>query len=468
MESTASQTLASFATGLRWQELPPEVIAAAKRHLLDALGVALASSTMPFADKAFSAIDELGAGSGATVIGRARPAPPAWAALANGTLIHGLDFDDTHSESVVHVSAGVVPAALAAAEQHGASGRDLLAAIAVGLECNIRLGLVARGAFHDRGFHPTGICGTFAAALSAARLGGASAATAAHALGLCLSMAAGSLEFLSDGSWAKRMHGGWAAHAGLVAARFAARGFSGPRGALDGRFGLYRSHLGNGGWDLAALAAGLGEHWEMLRIGMKPYPCCHFNHAFLDAAARLRQQPGVVAGAIDRVVCHIAPREMPIVCEPIAGKRRPQTDYDAKFSLPYTVARMLLYGHVDIDDFTAAAIADEATLHLAARVDCVADPSADYPRHFPGRLRIHLRDGRMLEHSEAVHRGSADRPLSNAEVRDKFARNAARALPERQAQRLAEYVDVLDGASDVNGLAALLVPAPASAEASSR
>jgi len=468
MGSTASQTLASFATGLRWQDFPPEVIGAAKRHLLDALGVALASSALPFADKALSAIDELGSGSGATVIGRARPAPPVWAALANGTLVHGLDFDDTHTESVVHVSTSVVPAALAAGEQHGASGRDLLAAIAVGMECNVRLGMVARGAFHDRGFHPTGICGTFAAAVTAARLAGASAEVAAHALGISLSMASGSLEFLSDGSWAKRLHGGWAAHAGLVAARLAANGFSGPRAALDGRFGLYRSHLGETGWDLAALLAELGERWEMLRIGMKPYPCCHFNHAFLDAAANLRGELAGDTREIEHVVCHIAAREMPIVCEPVESKRRPQTDYDAKFSLPYTVARMLLYGRVDIDDFTAAAIADAATLHLAARVECVADPAADYPRHFPGRIEIRLRDGSVLERSEAVHRGGADRPLSNDEVRAKFERNAVRALPGKQVHRLADYVDVLDGASDVNGLAALLVPSRSTREATTR
>src|SRR4029077_16326488 len=157
--------------------------------------------------------------------------------LVNGTLAHGLDYDDTHTESVVHVSASVVPAALAACEEAGhtgtrAKGGIFLAGLAAGMEANIRIGLVARGGFHDRGFHPTGICGTFACALVAGKVAGLGSAQLADALGLAGSQAAGSLEFLTDGSWVKRIHAGWAAHSGLVAARLAAAGFSGPRGTL--------------------------------------------------------------------------------------------------------------------------------------------------------------------------------------------------------------------------------------------
>lgn len=453
---TQSETLADFAARLSYAALPPEVVAKTKLHLLDLLGVALASSTMPFGEGAWQAAHAAGGDGNATVIGFRERLAPAWAALVNGTLAHGTDFDDTHPASVVHVSTSVSPAALAAAEAAGADGGRFVAALALGMESAIRIGLVARGAFHDRGFHPTGICGTYAAALAAGFLAGLDAGRLADAVGLAGSMAAGSLEFLSDGSAAKRVHGGWAAHGGLVAVELARQGFSGPRGVFEGRFGLYRSHLGDEGWDIAALTRGLGRRWEMLGLALKPYPCCHFTHAFIDCAARARGELRLRTEEIARVDCFIAPREMPVVCEPRAKKCSPQNDYDAKFSLPYTVASMLCRGHVDLDDFTPEAIRDPAVLALAARVGCYPDPSADYPRHFPGRLRVTLTDGRTVEYAEPVNRGGAERPLSVEEVRDKCRRNASRALSSDRIEALIDAVERVDRMPSLGALADLL------------
>ncbi len=440
---TSSEILAEFASSLQPTDLPDRVVATVKRHLLDTLGVALASASMPFADKAMQAIEELAGNGNAPVIGRRSTLPPAWAALANGTFAHGIDFDDTHTESVVHVSTSVVPAALAAASLHGCDGPHLITALALGMEANIRIGLVARGGFHDRGFHPTGICGTYATALVAGAIAGHDAARHVDALGLAASQAAGSLEFLTDGTWAKRIHGGWAAHAGLTAASLARAGFTGPRGALDGRFGLYRSHLTEE-CDLDVLRKGLGSTWHLLDTALKPYPCCHFNHAFLDAAAELKRRHRIEPASIERVQCKIAAREMPIVCEPAESKRRPQTDYDAKFSLPYTVACMFARGHVGIDDFDEASIHDDTILELAARVDSTPDPDSDYPARFPARIEVVLRDGTVLQHHEPVHRGSAERPLTDREVEEKFHLNARRTVSEDAAATLYDRVSSLE------------------------
>ena len=194
----------------------------------------------------------------------------------------------------------------------------------------------------------------------------------------------------------------------------------------------------------------------MLQTSLKPYPCCHMNHAFLDAVATLRTRYRFEPADVAAVECRIAAREAPIVCEPEATKRTPQTDYDAKFSLPYTVACMLIRGHVEVDDFTPAAIRDAAVLSLAQRVRYGDDPESDYPRHFPGRLRIHLRNGTVLEHAEPVHRGSPDRPLSDDEVCDKFTRNARRSLTERNAAAVAEMIWQLESLADVRAVAAAL------------
>jgi 2-methylcitrate dehydratase PrpD len=196
----------------------------------------------------------------------------------------------------------------------------------------------------------------------------------------------------------------------------------------------------------------------MLDTALKPYPCCHMNHAFIDCIAALQARHAIASAAVERVECFIAAREVPIVCEPQATKWTPQNDYDAKFSLPYTVASMLLRGHVDIDDFTDAAIRDPAVLALARRVVYREDPTSDYPRCFPGWLRIHLRDGRVLEHHEPINRGSAERPLTEAEVQDKFRRNAARAILPQQAEAAIAAVAALERHADLSGLTSTLRP----------
>jgi 2-methylcitrate dehydratase PrpD len=449
-----SETLAQFAVDLRPDAVPTSVLAAVQRHLLDVLGVAFAAAAQPFARQALDAATALGGSGDSPVIGFSTRLPAPWAALVNGVLAHGLDYDDTHEESVTHVSCSVAPTLLAAAAQ--ADGRQALTALALGMECAVRIGRAAPGRFHDRGFHPTGVCGAYASTVVAGKLAGLDAAQLTNALGLVGSMASGTMEFLSDGTWAKRVHPGWAAHAGLTAATLARCGFTGPRETLDGRFGLYRTHLGDDDWQGDAVTAELGERWHLLDIAMKPYPCCHMTHACIDAAAALRRLPGVRPRDIARVECFIHPREMPVVCEPRGTKLVPQTDYDAKFSLPYCVAAMLVRGRLDLDDFTTVSITDPAVLELAQRVECLPDPAADYPRCFPGRVRLQLRDGRVFDHDEPVNRGSGLRPLTELEVCDKFRRNAARRIPAAQVEALGELVLHLEHATDLDQLRELI------------
>jgi 2-methylcitrate dehydratase PrpD len=451
-----SEQLAAFVADADVSAIPAPVVRRAKLHLLDTLGVALASSGMDFGRAICAAARELGGEPRASLIGGRARTGAAWAALANGTLAHGLDYDDTHLESVVHVSAGVAPAVLAAAEDAGAGGRAALTALVLGMETAVRVGLAAPGRFHDRGYHPTGVCNAFAAALVAGRLSGLSAKRLAHALGIAGSQAAGLMEFLTDGADVKRLHPGWAAHAGLVAAQLARHGFTGPRAVFEGRFGLYRSHLGDDDWNAAALTGGLGEHWHCLEISMKPYPCCHYNHALIDAVALLQRTHRFTVDEVAAVECLLSERQFPVVCEPVASKRRPQTDYDAKFSVPYAVASMLVRGHVDVDDFTPDAVRAPAVLAVAERVTHLPDPDTDYPKHYGGAVRVRLRDGRLLEQREAINRGCAERPLSDEEVRDKFRRNAGRVLPPAAVAAVIDAVEGLDAAPSLDTLTAAL------------
>ena len=259
------------------------VVASVRLRMLDVLGIALASSTSDFAPAVMAALDGWAAEGPCTVLGTRRTAPAPLAVLANGSLAHGLDFDDTHAASITHASAVVLPCALAVGEARRVDGRALVTAAVAGYEAIARLGMAAPGRFHDRGWHATAVCGAFAAALTAGRVDGLDVGRLTAALGIAGSFASGVLEFLEDA--------GWAGHSGVVAAALARGGFTGPATVLEGRFGLYRTFVGAAP-DLAPFDT-LGRQWETLRVGFKPYPCCHYNHAYLDCALEVRRGHGL-------------------------------------------------------------------------------------------------------------------------------------------------------------------------------
>ena len=447
---TLARDLAAFAARLRFEEIPPEVVASVRLRALDVLGIALAASTTELAPSLYGALEHWGAGGGCTIVGAKHQAPPPLAALVNGALAHGLDFDDTHAASITHASAVVLPAVLALGEAARADGRAAVTAAVAGLEAIARLGMAAPGAFHARGWHATAVCGAFAAALAAGKLDGLDALRLVAALGVAGSFASGVLEFLEDGSWVKRVHPGWAAHSGIVAAGLARGGFSGPATILEGRFGFYRTFLGAEP-DPAPFRT-LGREWETLRIGFKPYPCCHYNHAYLDCALALRQTHAIEPDAIEAVECRVPAGEIPIVCEPREAKLRPRTPYDAQFSLPYSVAAALIDGRVTLDTYAATRLSDPALLGLAARVGHALDPDSRFPDGFPGWVRVKLRDGRVVEAREPDGRGGARRPIEPQAVVEKFRDNAARALGAAAVQRIEDAALGFDALHDVGAL----------------
>jgi hypothetical protein len=279
-QKAISDQLASFALDLTFDAIPEKIRQRSKYLILDAVGIAYASQGFQFAGATMEAMTSLGAG-GSPVIGYGRKLSPRDAALVNGVLAHGLDYDDTHSPGVIHATVSSLPLVLALGDELKISGRDFLTAYVAAMETSTRLASVAKGAFHQVGFHPTGLIGIFGCTLAASRLLGLGREQAAMAQGVALSMAAGSLEFLNDGAWTKRMHPGWAASSAITAATLAKHGFIGPRAAYEGRFGLFASHLGThmAGADLALATKNLGKSWQIDEVAIKPIPACHFAHA---------------------------------------------------------------------------------------------------------------------------------------------------------------------------------------------
>lgn len=449
-----AQTLAEFSANLTYDGIPPEVIATARNRFLDTLGICLACHKEPFARAVSGPLLDMGGRAESTAVGLGVRLPAASAALFNGTVAHGPDFDDTHTESIVHTSAVVVSTALAVGEAVGATGREVLTAAVVGWETITRIGAAAPGKFHRRGLHATGVCGALAAALIAGKLLKLDAPRLTAALGISGSQASGLFEYLADGSWVKRLHPGWAAHGGIMAAYFAKGGFTGPNTVLDGRFGFYNTLLGPGEADFSRLVRGLGREWETLRICYKPYPCCHYNHAFMDSIRAL-MDAGLRAEAVERVVCRISDQQIPIVCEPVAAKLAPRTDYEAKFSLMFCVAAMLSDGRVGIDTFAEDKIRDPRYLELASRVSYEVDPDSVFPHTFPGWVMVTTRDGRVLEHRTRVNKGSPENPMSSAEIREKFMANARIGGAGDRVAPICEQVDRLAEAPNLTSLMSL-------------
>jgi 2-methylcitrate dehydratase PrpD len=452
-----SQTIGDFIRTLSLDQVPVEVVEKAKLVFLDTIGVALASSTMDFGAMALNVAKRLGGGAHSRLIGTSVKVACANAVMANATLAHGLDYDDTLEEAIVHTGCCAAITALAAGEESSASGRAVLEAAIAATEVMCKIGLVAPGKFHARGFHPTALCSTFGAAAAAGKIYGLEAAQWVDAFGLCGSQSSGIIEYLADGTWTKRLHPGWSAHGGVIAALFAREGFRGPAKVFEGTHGFYHAFAGTGEYRFEKLAE-LGKNWDTLRLAFKSYPCGSISHPYMDCAQRLREKYHPAPTEIVEVVCRTAEGPVHRLWEPLADKRRPVSSYGAKFSLPFSIAVMLVRGKAGLAEFSDEAIQDRRVLELAAKVRYVLDPTIDYPRHFSGHVRILLDDGSVLEESQPHPRGGFEDPLPAAEIEEKFRANARLALPRDKVERILDSVRRLEQLQIVNTLADLLSP----------
>ena len=450
-----ARSLARFAATFQLADVPAAVRQRAKLHILDGLGLGLASNAYDYAGRAVAGVAAMGTPGNCSVIGRAERLDLRDAALVNGILIHGLDFDDTHLASIVHPTATSLPCALSLAEARGDSGRAMLAAFLAGAETAIRIGAAVKGGFHHVGFHATGIVAHFASALAAGRLLGLDEDQLVAAQGIAGSTASGIQVFLEEGAWTKRFHPGWAAVAGITAARLAQNGFVGPSRPYEGKFGLFATHLQAEAerGELGEMTRQLGEVWRFGESALKPYPVCHFIHGCADAAIELHAE--VAHEDIVRVDALLPEPTLHIVAEPAVAKAHPTTDYEAKFSAQYVVAACLIKGHFGLPDLQPDRLADPRILALAKKVECRADPQSAFPTYFSGGVEIALRDGRRLRRHVKVNSGAGERAMEPDAVARKFMASATMTIPAAQAERIRDAVLQLEDVSAPD-LAALL------------
>ncbi|MDV6313971.1 MmgE/PrpD family protein [Gordonia amicalis] len=423
-----ARRLARWAAGLDIEDIPEVTRQAAVRHLLDGIGNAIGARRLDQGGPGLSVARGLGGPAQAHPLGDPEAISAPAAAFANGVLMHALDFDDTHAGALVHPTTVVAPAVLAVAEEVGATGARTVTALVAGLEIACRLGVAAPHGFHARGLHATAVVGPLAGAVAAGLLYGADADRLTDAIGIAASSSGGLLEFLDTGANTKVLHPGNAGFSGVLAARLALAGATGPESVLEGRRGLYRA-LADRDVDPDVIVADLGTRWESAGIGIKPYPSCQLMHASLDAVAQAladAAQAGaqVTASRVAAISVDVHPDSVDIVCGPGTGTRSPRSVYDAKFDLPWSVAALVHDGAVTVDTYAEESIVRPDVAATAGRVEVVPVPDGRPAADAAGRAVITLDDSTRLVGEVPCSRGTSGRPMDDAAVAEKFRGNS--------------------------------------------
>ena len=459
MSDPLSLELSRWAASVTFENLPEDIVAATKLRVMDVIGLALAGAETDFGRSVRNAALALSTPGPCRILGFGDGVGVTTAAFANGAFSQALEFDDTHNESIVHMSSPAVAAALALSEFTNVSGRDLITAIAIGNEISCRVGSVSSGELHRRGFHPTGLFATFGAAYLAGKLLGLDAEALARAAGIAGSFASGLLECWVDGTQTKFLHPGWSAQSGITAALLARSGVTGPAQVFEGRWGLFASHVQdpNAHRDFARINHRLGQHWESRNSSFKPFPAAHVIHPYISAALRLKAKHGIKPEDVERIECPVTAFIVTIVCEPTEEKFAPASDSHGRVSLQYSVAEALYHGALGKTAYAAGSLKNPEILALARRVHYHVDPDYPGPGRFKGAVKIVFKNGRTVEEVEEYNRGSAENPMTYAELRAKFDDNASGFLSAQERDRLVNEINRLDTLPNAN----ILVTNPA-------
>jgi 2-methylcitrate dehydratase PrpD len=441
-----TRELVEFLHGISSDNLPANVLDRARYFLLDYLSVAVRGSLEESARCVQRMVARTGSGGCATVIGTPIRTSPALAALANGTSSHGIEQDDTHSGGSIHLGTTMYSVALALSETlPETTPGSFLAAVVAGYEAAARIAMAVQAKEQYRlGFHPTQTCGVFGAAITASKILNLTVDQTMSAVGIAGSMAAGSMEFLAEGAWTKRIHSGLAARNGVEAALLAAEGFVGPSHPLEGRDGFLHAYSRHPLPD--HLIADLGKSFEILRTAVKPHACCRYMQGPIDAILAIMREQNLDARHIVNIEVAVLEAGWDIVCEPRSKKYHPESAVDAQFSMPFGAAVAALDGAAGLDQFTADRACAPQVRKMMGKVTLVKDIriEATFPREWPARVAILLDDGRTYEKFVRYPKGDPDNPLTWDEMAAKFRSLAGRVLPADRCNAIIEDVGQID------------------------
>jgi 2-methylcitrate dehydratase PrpD len=459
-----TRTLVRFSHSFNFKDLSSEVLQRTKYLLLDYLGVAIAGSCSESSEAVYRMLARSTSPGPCTVIGTASKTSPEYAALANGTAAHGVELDDTHQPGSIHLGVVMFSTAIALSEIQTDVDRDqFLSAVVAGYEVAARLGIAVQPRFHyELGFHPTSTCGVFGAAVTAAKLLRLNEAQILSAVGIAGSMAAGSLEFLADGAWTKRLHPGLAAQNGILAAKLAAEGFRGPATILEGRDGFLSAYSRNSKPEL--VTQDLGNTFEILRTSIKPHACCRYMQAPIDGLIELAVAHDIHPEQVARVEVAVLQAGWPLVCEPRERKYSPSNTVDAQFSMPFGAAVALTFREAGLDQFTGNNFQSPQIRSLMGKVVMTKDIRLEknFPAEWPAHVEVHLTNGKRFEKYIRFPKGDPENPIGWEELSAKFRLLAMRVLPKSQCDQVISSVGKMDQSAvlrDIWKLTALGTPA---------
>jgi len=435
--------LARYAAALRYEDLSPAAIAAAKDCIIDTIAACICGAALPWSRIVIDYAERTGPGGTSRILGRGSAVQAPAAALANGALAHAFELDAlTRPGAGAHPGATVLPPALAVAQQQDSiSGKALIAAFVAGNEVMIRIGRATGHTNEARGFHAPGTTGPFGAAVACGHLLGLDAATMANAIGIAGSLAGGLLEFArGDGGMVKRLHLGRASEAGVLAASLAAGGFEGPKTVLEGQFGFLRVFCTE--FDESQLTRGLRDDFVTLSTVLKRYPVHATAHAAVRAVCDLQAEHGFAGEAVEAVTVTSNRRmiERHAILEPADLML-------AQYSIPFCVALALFREARDPESYDESALADPRLRALCRRVRLVPE-AADGHGAMGSTVTVTLADGRHFERHEASGL------LEAGELEDKFTRLTRGALGEPGAARLFARLQRLEDEASLDWLGA--------------
>ncbi len=452
-----AEKYAEFFTGLKFEDLPAEVIQMAKIYMIDMFGCAVRSKEEHQVKAVVEVMKAQGGNPESTVFVQGFKTSPMHAAFINGTMGHIYDYDDDHREGTMHPSVAVMPAVFAMGEKLKVSGKDYIRALVSGLEVMIRAGEAFLGKSYYQGFHPTGTCGVFGSAMGCSLLLGLTPQQISWALGLAGSFSAGTLEWGTEGSMQKPLQAGQPAMSGVVAASLAQKNFTGARTIFEGPMGFIRAHSYKDTFDYARLTDNLGSKWEMKDTSIKVHACCRFNGPIADCAVDLYRQ-GVRADNVAKVVVKTCNFTVQGLTQPRDKKYTPQTHVDAQFSLPYTTAVAICRNRTGIDEYKKETFTDPEILRVTSLVTAEVDPEAEkvYPKYYPATMEATLKDGRVFTSHVDYPKGDPENPVNFDEIEVKFNQLTERYIDAAKRKQFIETVKKLEQVKDISVIAGLV------------
>ena len=442
LKTNHSSNFAEFCAATTFDQLPDTVRHEAKRGIIDWFGCAIAGSQHATIDLLMKGLSNFGSARTVPVIGRRERLGPLEAAMANGQIGHVLDFDDTHMDGVVlHTSSPVLAALISTSHLSAASGRDLMTAYALGFEAGVRVGKSAPN-HHDGGWHLTGTLGSIAAGIAAARLLKLDARQTVHALGIATTQAAGMQQ--NRGTMCKSFHAGRAASSGVIAAVLARQGFDSSEEIVEGKKGFSRTYSAT--TDIAAFTSDLGDRWEILSNGYKPYACGVVLHPLIDGVIEL-SRCGIDPAKIAEIRLRVHPHAIRIT-----GVLDPQTGLQSKFSLYHSAAVAFLDQAAGLSQYSDERAKAPEVVSLRGLVSAYADEAY---RRDEAHVTVVTHDGGV--HEQHVHhaKGTRANPMSDDTLGEKFLANSVPILGEERARFLLAAIWRLEDQADINELFAL-------------